>query len=76
MFTHTDMSYVKEYREKKPKLRELSDPVAYAPFSSDGTPQRLQSVLCLNESNCGWFGYSKGHKYYKEIGDAIGWPGP
>lgn len=75
MVTHTDMSYIKEFRTNPPKKRHINDPVSYAPYSNDGGDQRIQALLCLSDSDSGWYGYKKSHLKYKEIGDKINWPG-
>jgi|TARA_B110000858_G_C17791649_1_gene470225 hypothetical protein len=75
MVTHTDMSYIKDFRENQPKRRNINDPVSYAPYSDDGTDQRIQALLCLSDSDSGWYGYKKSHLKYKEIGDKLNWPG-
>jgi hypothetical protein len=75
MVTHTDMSYIKEFRVNQPKRRHINDPVSYAPYSDDGGDQRIQALLCLSDSDSGWYGYKKSHLKYKEIGDKINWPG-
>jgi len=75
MVCHTDMSYVEQYQQTSPPPRNLMDPVSYAPYSDDGRPQRLQAVLCLSDSDAGWYGYRGAHLKYKEIGDKLGWPG-
>lgn len=75
MVCHTDMSYIEKYQADAPMPRKLADPVSYAPYSNDGCPQRLQAVLCLSDSDAGWYGYKGAHLKYKEIGDKLGWPG-
>ena len=75
MVAHVDMSYCKEYRNQPPKMKDADDPVSYAPYASDGRPMRIQSVLGLSDSDAGWYGYEKAHTKYKEIGDALNWPG-
>lgn len=75
MLIHTDMIYHKDYKNKLPKRRKINDPISYSPYSEDGVDQRLQSLLCLSDSESGWYGYEKSHLKFKEIGDKIGWPG-
>ena len=75
MQLHTDMSYIKENRERPPKQRDADDPVSYHPFSDTGQAQRYQMIISLNDSDSGWYGYSGAHKKYKEIGDELEWPG-
>ena len=72
---HTDMSYVKDYREKLPDERDPDDPVSYHSFSKTGSAQRYQMIISLNDSDSGWYGYGGAHKKYKEIGDELEWPG-
>ena len=75
MVCHTDMSYMEKYQTERPPRRKLTDPVSYAPYSDDGVPQRLQAVLCLSDSDAGWYGYEGAHHKYKEIGEMLEWPG-
>ena len=75
MVTHTDMSYIKEFKNTYPKRRDINDPISYAPFSENQEPQRIQALLCLSDSDSGWYGYKKSHLKYKEIGDELNWPG-
>ena len=75
MVAHVDMSYCKDYRETPPKMKDADDPVSYAPYAADGRPMRIQGVLGLSDSDAGWYGYPGAHKKYKEIGDALDWPG-
>ena len=75
MVAHVDMSYCKEYRESRPITRDPDDPVSMAPYLKCGRPVRIQTVLGLSESEAGWYGYEGSHKKYKEIGDALEWPG-
>lgn len=75
MVLHTDMSYLEEFKNKKPKRRELNDPVSYTPYSDDNIDQRIQSLLCLSDSDSGWYGYKKSHLKYSEIGEKLNWPG-
>ena len=72
---HTDMSYIEKYSDTLPQPRDPDDPVSYHSFSSDGSAQRYQIVLALNDSDSGWYGYPGAHLKYKEIGDELGWPG-
>ena len=75
MVTHTDMSYIKEFKNNYPKRRKLNDPISYAPFSENNEPQRIQALLCLSDSDSGWYGYKNSHLKYREIGDKLNWPG-
>jgi len=75
MVAHVDMSYCKEYRDNPPKMKDADDPISYAPYDADGRPMRIQGVLGLSDSDAGWYGYEKAHTKYKEIGDALHWPG-
>ena len=72
---HTDMSYVKDYREELPDERDPDDPVSYHSFSKTGSAQRYQMIISLNDSDSGWYGYGGAHRKYKEIGDELQWPG-
>ena len=75
MQLHTDMSYMKEYKEELPEERNADDPVSYHPYSNTGKPQRYQMIIALNDSDSGWYGYAGAHKKYNDIGDELGWPG-
>lgn len=75
MVTHTDMSYIKEFKNNYPKRRDINDPISYAPFSENQEPQRIQALLCLSDSDSGWYGYKKSHLKYREIGEKLNWPG-
>ena len=75
MVAHVDMSYCEEYRTQPPTMKAADDPVSYAPYAADGRPMRIQGVLGLSDSDAGWFGYEASHLKYKEIGDALDWPG-
>ena len=75
MVLHTDMSYMKEFENKNPSRRNINDPVSYKPYSDDGIEQRIQSLLCLSDSDSGWYGYKGAHLKYKEIGEKLNWPG-
>ena len=75
MVLHTDMSYIEDFKNKKPLRRDINDPVSYAPYSDDNIDQRIQSLLCLSDSDSGWYGYKKSHLKYSEIGDKLNWPG-
>ena len=74
MFTHVDMAYVNS--DELPPPRKLKDPQSYGPYSNDGRPQRLQGVLCLNESDGGFYCYPGAHLLYKEIGEELDFPKP
>ena len=75
MQLHTDMSYIRENRDRAPEPRHADDPVSYHPYDNQGRFQRLQFILGLNNSEAGWYGYEGAHKKYAEIGDGLNWPG-
>ena len=75
MRLHTDMSYIEAYKTNRPPPRDPDDPVSYHSFSADGSAQRYQMIVSLNDSDSGWYGYSGAHLKYNEIGDELGWPG-
>ena len=75
MQLHTDMSYIRENRDRAPEQRHPDDPVSYHPYDNQGRFQRLQFILGLNNSEAGWYGYEGAHKKYAEIGDGLNWPG-
>ena len=75
MVLHTDMSYLREYKNTNPPRRNINDPVSYSSYSDDGNEQRIQALLCLSDSDSGWYGYPGAHLKYKEIGEKLNWPG-
>jgi hypothetical protein len=75
MQLHTDMSYIREYKDLAPPPRDPDDAVAYHSFSNDGKAQRYQMIIALNDSDSGWYGYPGAHLKYDEIGDILEWPG-
>ena len=75
MALHTDMSYIREYKDTLPNMKDADDPVAYHTFDKNGVYQRLQCLIGLNNSDAGWYGYGGAHNLYAEIGEKLNWPG-
>ena len=45
--THTDMSYIKEFKNNYPKRRDINDPISYAPFSENQEPKESKVIMFI-----------------------------